>query len=160
MNPSINPIKLRIAVAADAPAISQLINSLMPFMTLWPDARGAEKFVESMAAPAIASYVTAPDYHYQLGYVGDELVGVIAVREQRHVFHLFVAAKYHRQGHARQLWHAARDAALQAGNRAGFTVNAARVAVPVYQRFGFVITDALVEEHGIAYQPMRLASPA
>lgn len=151
-----NPLTLRVAVAADASAISELINSLMPYMTLHPDARGAEEFIQGMAVPAIESYVTAPNYFYQMGLVDGELAGVIAMRDGSHVFHMFVAEKYQGRGVARQMWQAASEHALRTGNRAGFTVNASRIAVPVYRRFGFFTVGALIEQHGIAYQPMRM----
>lgn len=66
------------------------------------------------------------------------LAGVAAIRDNRHVFQLFVGTRYQGQGIARKLWDRLRnDAARRAGTRV-FTLNAAEGAVPVYLRFGFV----------------------
>lgn len=143
---------LQPAHLSDAPAISALINSLMPHMTLQADGQGAEAFIATMTAAAIAGYIADPRYDYRAAWLGDALAGVIAMRDRSHVFHMFVASDLHGQGVARQMWHAVR----QAGTVDAYTVNASRGAVPVYARFGFLATGPLVEQHGIAYQPMRL----
>jgi hypothetical protein len=48
------------------------------------------------------------------------------------------------------------DHALRAGNPGVFTVNSSVVAVPVYERFGFVMAGARVEKNGGRYVPMKL----
>lgn len=140
----------------DAAAISALITDLMPYMTLDADGAGAEKFMASMAEPAIASYLAQPSHQYLLGFIGATLAGAVAVRDGGHLFHLFVAREFHGCGLGRQLWLAARNAALAAGNTTGFTVNASDYAFPMYQRWGFMPTGPRVEEGGIAWVPMRL----
>lgn len=147
---------IRRAQLSDAPAIALLIGALMPYMTLRADGAGAETFIESMACPAIETYVSGAAYHYQVGLIGSELVGVVALRDNSHLFHLFVAQKHHRHGVARRLWDAALRAAMVSGNAEGFTVNSSLHGVPLYQSLGFVATGAKVEQHGIAYVPMVL----
>lgn len=147
---------LRQACRADAPAIAALIGELMPYMLLTPDGAGAGRFIDSLSVAAIERYVVEPDYRYMVGLTGSTLAGVVALRDNMHLFHLFVAPSLHGQGIGRQLWIAARDAALAAGNTAGFTVNSSPYAVPVYERFGFAASAPRIEQHGIAYIPMRL----
>ena len=151
---------IRPAAATDVTAISALIGSLMPYLTLHPDGRGAEKFIASMAPAALARYVTEPNYHYLAGCIDGQLVGVAALRDGSHVFHLFVTPAWHRRGLASQLWLALLEAA-QAGPAPALTVNASRMAIGFYQRRGFSATEPVIEnlEHGIAYQPMRLLLP-
>lgn len=148
-------LTLRQAVPDDAGAISALIADLMPYMTLDADGAGAEQFMASMAATAIAGYLAQPRYHYQLGFIGERLAGAVAVRDRSHLFHLFVAREFHGCGLGRQLWLAARGAALVAGNTDGFTVNASDYALPMYQRWGFLATGPRVEQGGVAWVPMR-----
>ena len=83
------------------------------------------------------------------------MAGVVAMRENTHLFHLFVPRALHRQGMARQLWRAARDASIARGNTTGFTVNSSVYALPFYESLGFVATAPRVEADGIAYVPMR-----
>jgi GNAT superfamily N-acetyltransferase len=148
------------ATPDDAPAISALIGGLMPYLTLHPDGVGAEKFKASMAPAAIATYVTAPNYRYLTAFIDGRLAGVAALRDTTHVFHMFVAPAFHRQGVARRLWDALLAEAASAGHSGPFTVNASCYAVAVYARLGFVASGPLIEHvsHGIAYQPMLLAA--
>jgi GNAT superfamily N-acetyltransferase len=150
-----NILSIRRATADDVAAISALINDLMPYLTLDPAGVGAEQFIASMAPPAITRYVTEPEYWYQLGFIGEELAGIVALRSNTHLFHLFVPAALHRQGIGRQLWQAARAQAIAAGNADVITVNASDCAVPMYRALGFVETAPRIEEHGIAYMPMQ-----
>ena len=87
------------------------------------------------------------------------LVGLVAMRDHSHLYHLFVAPAWQGRGLARALWQQVRQAALEAGNPGRFTVNASVNAVPVYGRFGFVATGPRVEKNGIAFVPM-VCNPA
>ncbi|MGK5028317.1 GNAT family N-acetyltransferase [Janthinobacterium sp. DSP2-3-3] len=147
---------LRPALVADAPAIVALIDDLMPFLTLHPDGAGAEKFIEHCRQPAIEGYLSQSRYAYQLAHLDGELAGVVAMRDNTHLFHMFVPRALHRRGMARRLWQAARDASIAAGNTTGFTVNASLYALPLYERLGFVATGPKVEMDGIAFVPMRM----
>ncbi len=84
------------------------------------------------------------------------VVGFIAMRDKRHLFHLFVDKPWHRRGVARRLWEVARQAALDGGNDGVFTVNSSNYAMPVYERFGFVRTAPTQESKGLRYNPMQL----
>jgi GNAT superfamily N-acetyltransferase len=144
---------MRKAIREDAVAISALINELMPFMTLQPDGAGAEQFMMSMSQGAIERYVIGEEYQYWTGWLDGDLAGVVALRHGTHLFHLYVAKRYHGMGLARQLWELARAAA--AGQ--AMTVNASVYGMPMYEYFGFTATGARVEQNGIAYVPMRRA---
>jgi|SRR5471030_1179501 len=149
-------LTLRAAEVGDAPAIGALIAELMPLMTLEPDGAGAEQFIATMQAPAIADYLGQPRYWYRLGWLAGELAGVVGVRDGTHLFHLFVARRFHGGGLARQLWQAA-----QAGAAPGstWTVNASPHAAAMYEHFGFRATGPRVEQGGVAWIPMYLSMP-
>lgn len=149
-------MRIRPAAAADAAGISALILGVSGFFTLHPDGEGAEAFLATLAPQAIAGYLASPDYRYLVAEDAGVLAGVVAIRDNRHLYHLFVAQGVHGQGLARRLWTAAMDAALRAGNPGEFTVNSSPYAVPVYERFGFVPTGPRVEAQGIAFVPMKL----
>ena len=155
--PTLPEPTLRPALVADAPAIVALIDDLMPFLTLHPDGAGAEKFIEHCRQPSIENYLSLPNYAYQLAHIDGELAGVVAMRDNTHLFHMFVPRALHRRGMARRLWQAVRDASIAGGNTTGFTVNASLYALPLYERLGFVATGPKVEMDGIAFVPMRMA---
>lgn len=150
-------ITIRPATADDAEAISRLIQSVAHFFTLDPTGKGAEKFLQTLSPTAIAGYVTAPHFCYLTAWLPAtrtteaQLVGVIALRDQTHVYHLFVASEHQNQGLARQLWQHVQQHYPLADT---ITVNASVYAVPVYQRFGFVIQGERREQAGIAFVPM------
>ena len=149
-------ITLRPALVADAPAIVALIDDLMPFLTLHPDGAGAEKFIAHCRLPAIENYLSQEKYQYQIAHLGGQLAGVVAMRDNTHLFHLFVPRALHRRGIALYLWQAARAASIARGNTTGFTVNSSVYALPFYESLGFVATAPKVEADGIAYVPMRM----
>jgi GNAT superfamily N-acetyltransferase len=104
---------------------------------------GIRGFVQS----GMAYYVAEKD---------DQIAGFIALRDNRHVFHMFVDKAYHRQGIASALWQVARAAALATGNPGQFTVNASNYALSVYEKMGFVRTAETQCKNGIYFNPMRL----
>lgn len=138
----------------DAPAISRLITAVAHYFTLHPQGVGAEDFLKTVSAPALASTIADPRFAYFKAVENGTLAGVVAVRDSSHLYHLFVDATFQRRGLSRQLWDHAR-AAVRESNPGYFTVNSTTYAQPVYERFGFVATGPRVETHGIAFVPMR-----
>jgi GNAT superfamily N-acetyltransferase len=149
-------LHIRAATVADAGAISRLIGTVAHHFTLHPQGEGAEAFLQTLSPEAIAGCVQADAMAYNTAWGGDALAGVLALRDRSHVFHLFVAAAYQRQGVAQALWRHAMSEARAMGHNGGFTVNATPYALPVYERFGFVATGPEVQTRGIAYVPMQL----
>jgi predicted GNAT family N-acyltransferase len=81
-------------------------------------------------------------------------VGVVAIRDTTHLFHLFVAEHLQGQGIGKLLWNHAKDASTAAGNQSPFTVNSTVYGIPVYESFGFKATGQKTETNGIAFIPM------
>lgn len=147
---------IRPATPADAAAISALIMSVAPAFTVRPDGEGAEEFFAKISPEAIAGYLASPEYAYRVAEEDGALAGVVAIRGNSHLYHLFVSPHFQRRGLARQLWDAAMEAALRAGNPGAFTVNSSLYALSVYERFGFTPTGPRQEMQGIAWVPMKL----
>jgi len=146
-------MELRPARADDAVAISRLIASVAHYFTVDPGGKGAERFFRGISPQAIRGYINDPAFYYVAAWRGNELAGAAALRNGSHLFHLFVAPAYQRQGLSRRLWEM-----LQAGADPGcgmFTVNSSPYAVAVYQRFGFVATGPPVVRNGITFVPMK-----
>jgi len=152
-------MNIRTATSHDATAISALIRSVAHYFTLHPQGLGAEGFLKTITADAIDGLIQAVNFRYFAGGIGDDLVGVVAIRDDKHLYHLFVSPQFQRQGVARQLWAHAKADALRRGNPGEFTVNSSPFAVPVYVSFGFVAVGDQVETQGIAFVPMTLSAP-
>jgi GNAT superfamily N-acetyltransferase len=150
-------MRIRDATPDDAVRVSALIHALTGPLLVSPDGRGAEPFLESISAPAIAANIANPRFRFWVAQAtADELAGVVALRDSNHLYHLFVAAHFQRSGVASRLWARAHASAQRAGNPGNFTVNASLGAMPVYGHFGFVATGPEVRTHGVVFVPMRL----
>lgn len=151
---------IRTATTFDADAISALIGSVMHHLTLHPDGHGAEQFIATMTPAAIADTIGKPNMRYLAGVEDGQLAGVVALRDNRHLFHLFVDPAFQRRGYATRLWEVIRAEAIKRGNPGAFTVNSSMYALPLYQSLGFRAAGERTEMHGIAFVPMALGGPA
>lgn len=151
-----NQLDIRNARIEEVPLISNLILNVAHYFSPGPDGNIAAWFLNSVTTPAIEGYINDPKYNYLVAYSGQSLVGVIAVRDTTHLYHLFVAPEVHRQGVAARLWARAKTDALHAGNNEGFFVRSSEYAVPVYERFGFRVVGTRSEKDGLKFVPMRL----
>ena len=150
-------MKVERATIADAPRISALILQLSrPFLAS-PSGEGAEPFLAAISEPAIQGYISATNFEYFVAESQGLLAGVVALRDNSHLFHLFVAEPFQGQGLGGKLWHTVKARALQSGNPGSFTVNSSLNAQPVYEKFGFVVSGPAVQTHGVKFQPMQLS---
>jgi ribosomal protein S18 acetylase RimI-like enzyme len=143
-------LAIRPATQSDADKVSALAVALAPYFLSNPPSSGAEGFLATLSPEAMAKRISAPTYRYFLAESGAGLSGFIALRDESHVYHLFVKPDAQRQGTARSLWEHARDSS----GHCRFTVNSSLAAVAVYERFGFVATDGPQTKNGLAFVPM------
>lgn len=148
-------MQIRRATGADAAQISSLIHSLSGTFLLSPDGSGAEPFLDSITEQAVRGYISASNFSYLVAEIDDELVGVVALRDNTHLYHLFITQAHQGKGLGRSLWQSVKQAALRAGNGGQFTVNSSLNAVPVYERFGFIPSGPKFEKNGVAFVPMQ-----
>ena len=88
-------------------------------------------------------------------YIKDgEIVGFIAIKNENHIFHLFVHKEFHRQGIAKALWEFVKNSF----DVSEMEVNSSLYAIKVYESFGFVICDEEKFFFELRFQPMRYAS--
>ncbi len=86
-----------------------------------------------------------------------ELVGMLHLRERRHVSMLFIRASFQRRGIGRGLLAAA--AAVAGDTDCALTVNSSPNAVSAYERLGFRSTGSEQCVRGIRFVPMQRLSP-
>ncbi len=149
-------IEIRPAQPEDASAISDLIHRLAPYCTIEPDGKGAEQFFASISRESIESYIRSPNFAYFVATVDNQLMGVAALRDTSHVYHVFVASEFHGKGYGRVLWEHLRDHAQQHGPITRFTVNSSSYAEQMYRHFGFTPTSEKQIMHGLAFIPMEI----
>ena len=149
-------INIRKTVNSDAEKISELIHSLMHLFLVDPDGKGAEKFLQMVTPTGLTGLMTLPNVNYLLGEEDGVFCGVVAVRDNSHLQHLYIVPSFQGRGIGKYLWEFARDQAVAAGNAGQFTVNAVLSAIPFYQRMGFESVGDVTLTGGLRCQPMKL----
>ncbi|MGJ9419541.1 GNAT family N-acetyltransferase [Massilia sp. CMS3.1] len=146
---------IRPLIASDLPACAHLLHdSASEFIVHESSREGACTFLRENDEAGIRAYVAA-GHIYHVAVDAGEIAGFIAIRDNSHVFHLFIDKRWHRQGLARRLWDVAREAAMTRGASGVFTVNASNHAVPVYAAFGFERSAPTQCVKGLYFNPMR-----
>ena len=141
-------------VDADIPAVAALLESLArEHITQEFQSDAKALFLAKNNEKSIRQFV-ADGFRYHVAEVDDRLIGFVGVRDNSHLYHLFVANDFQRQGVGRRLWDVARAECAAAGNSRRFTVNSSNNAVPVYERLGFVRTAPMQNNEGVLYNPM------
>ena len=139
---------MRLARIEDAPAITRLARRVVRRWILPHQPRAAVVALEQSLSTATIRGKIQAGQRFHLAFVDGVLAGIAAVRDDRHVFQLFVGTRHQGRGIARKLWERLRrDCMRRAGTRE-FTLNASLGAIPVYLRLGFVRDARPVERRG------------
>jgi ribosomal protein S18 acetylase RimI-like enzyme len=150
-------LSIRPGKPDDASKISELLICLSnEFIVGEFTETGRSYFLSQLAEEKIAEKLSG-NFRFYLAEDETTLAGVAAIRENFHLFYLFVAKSHQRMGIARQLWTKVQEDCLALGNPGFFTVNASNYAVKAYERFGFVKTGDAQVMNGVVYTPMELA---
>jgi GNAT superfamily N-acetyltransferase len=149
-------MKIREATVDDAEEISAIVYALSKkYIAREFSIEGRETLLKSMTPVEIKKYIES-GYRYHVAEIDGQIVGVVGIRENRHVYHLFVVEAYQRKGIARQLWKIALETCRFTGNWEEFTVNSSRYAKSLYERLGFVAQSGPEEKNGVVSIPMKL----
>ncbi len=143
-------VHIRSACESDLPHIAALVGSLSGFYLDDPDALMPEWLADSITIQAFQRRLACTDYVAFVCEVDNDIAGYICLKDQTHVYHLFVAERFQGQGVARALW----NRALTLTGGEVITVRSSLHAVPVYTSFGFITSGNAGRIAGIAFQPM------
>ena len=114
----------------------------------------------SYVKPKALRKIAQEGYLFLVAAIKDEIIGVISIRIRDHRDHitlLFVDAKYHQRGIARELLRRALEIRLSCDPAIGqITVNSSPYAVPIYKKLGFQQLSPEQVENGIRFVPMVL----
>lgn len=149
-------VRIRAALPVDSEEISELISGLSKkFITGEFSSSGKDFLLGTMTSQSIEKNMQS-GYQYHVAETGNRLIGVVAVKDNKHLYHLFVAESYQRQGIAKKLWKVAMEISVNKGNTSEFTVNSSAYARRVYKRLGFVEHAGLQVKNDVVFYPMKL----
>ncbi|PHS16346.1 MAG: hypothetical protein COA86_11940 [Kangiella sp.] len=149
-------IFIKPAVIEQAREISRLLNSLTKeFISKDCSEAGVKVLLNSMSEENIKMYVQS-DFYYVVAKIDKEIVGVIALKSENHIYHLFVSRRVQSNGIATQLWQYLENHANKKFNPKYFTVNSSNNAVGLYEKFGFVAESEAQTKNGVSSIPMKL----
>jgi GNAT superfamily N-acetyltransferase len=152
ISPIVSSIIYRQVHPSETTAVSSLAREVFDqFVAPHYQTEGVAEFhhyasVEALSQRHKSGYITLVAEH------SGELVGMLHLREPRHVSMLFVQSSLQRSGVARALLASAGDVNCE------FTVNSSPNAVAAYERLGFRVTGSEQCVHGIRFIPMQRLS--
>lgn len=118
---------------------------------------GIQTFKAFIAADQLKEMVLQSEYKMYCCFENEQLIGVIAFRNQTHISLLFVREEFHRQGIAKKLLaFALEDMRKKDQTIKHITVNSSPYAQEIYRKMGFMETDEMQKQEGIIYIPMVL----
>lgn len=148
---------LREATPADATAISELVSRVASEMIFADGPEDGCRYFMAMNTPAAtAGKLRDGAYRYHVAEQDGRIVGMVAMRGNSHIYHLFVDSSVHGSGLGRALWEHAREVCRQNGNPGRYTVDATPDTVGFYGRFGFEVSGSLGTRNGHPALPMSL----
>ncbi|WP_210547262.1 GNAT family N-acetyltransferase [Rhodoferax sp. PAMC 29310] len=150
----ISHIDIRLALTEDADAIGDLIKGLSIHFLSHAQGEGADLVLQSIEPGGIAEFIAAERFCHWVACAQEEVIAVAGLRDNAHLYHLFVAPDWQGRGVGRALWRHVHAAALAAGNPDAFTVNSTLTGQDAYRSFGFTATGSVTERDGMAFVPM------
>lgn len=117
---------------------------------------GVTEFMKFADAETLAERLKGDDF-VLIAESLDQIIGVIEIRDYRHIALFFVAPEHQRRGIGRELLRKALDECLAYNpNLNEITVNSSPNAVSAYRALGFIERDKEKTINGIRFVPMAL----
>ena len=155
--PIVSSIIYRKIEPSEAAAVSSLASEVFDqFVAPHYQVEGVAEFHRYASAEALSQRHKSGHITLVAEHSG-ELVGMLHLREPRHVSMLFVQSSRQRGGIARGLLAAA--GGLAGDMDCEFTVSSSPNAVSAYERLGFLISGSEECVRGIRFVPMQRLSP-
>ena len=147
---------IKKAELGNAEEIGELIAMLaQEFITHEFTPKAQRHFLASNDGESVKEFMKI-GFSYHVAIDAGRIVGVVGVKDNSHLYHLFIDIPYQGMGLARRLWQVAMDDCISNGNSGIFTVNSSNNAVGVYENFGFVPIGPMQNDNGVFYNPMEL----
>ena len=148
---------IRDATPADAAAISELVCRVADETIFAQGPEDGRRYFMAMNTPAAtAGKLNDGAYRYHVAEQDGMVMGMVAMRGNAHLYHLFVDTSMHGTGLGRALWEHAHEVCRRHGNTGRYSVDATPDTVRFYERFGFEVSGGLGMRNGHPAVPMTL----
>lgn len=145
-------MSIRLAAINDVESISQLVTSLSHFYLNDKKDELPEWFLSTLTETAFSERINNSEYSNFIYEEDNITIGYISMKDNSHLYHLFVSEKHQGNGIARKLWEYVANHCLAKS----YTLRSSLYAVPIYIKFGFVESGIIQEKDGVRFQPMEL----
>lgn len=143
-------MRIRKMVHADLPsAYSMCLEAFMLAVAPSLSTQGVETFAKVASQEAFAERMKS-DNLIIVCVANGNLIGLVELKEGRHVAMLFVSPDAQRRGIGMRLL----NAALEHARTNIMTVRACLPSIPAYEHYGFALAGDVGEFAGLVYQPM------
>ena len=149
-------MNIRLAKTDDAAAISAMMYALAEKYVV-PDfpVSAANALLVSMLPEGVRKHLRG-GCRYHVAESDGQIVGVIGIKDNKHLYHLFVSEAHQRKGVARNLWQTAITVCRASGYQGEFTVNSSVHTQMMYEKLGFVAQPPSRVRDGVTTIPMVL----
>jgi len=117
---------------------------------------GWNRFISSATSSEFEKRLYSSEFRIFCCMESDHMLGYISIKDNEKIDHLFVLSEARNKGVARLLWEAAKKNAMKNGASGKFWVRSSSIAIPVYEKFGFICDGQCQNMGGISFQLMRL----
>lgn len=131
----------------DAKDLSKISTSLLKYIF---EEKNYDWFKKFFTVEEFIQRIKSEKFKHYAYVVDNKIVGYIAIKNQNHLYHLFVDENYHGKGIAKSLWQFINEN-LEFDS---MSTNASLFAIDVYESFGFVKEGEIKVEDELKYQPM------
>ena len=150
-------LTIRKGYASDWDTAMELVwSTFVKFNAADYSTKGQDNFKKFLSDPQLYQQYAIGNYELLTAFYGSKMVGMLLLRESRHISLLFVDGDYHGKGIGHGLIECAAKYVKKKGRRFKMSVNASRYAVPFYKHEGFIEAKIEQFEDGIRYLPMEL----
>jgi GNAT superfamily N-acetyltransferase len=140
----------------DEKPLSHLVgNVFMRYIASGYSREGVNEFIEYVNETKILERLIDGYHHIMIASKGRNIIGMIEIREFRHISLFFVDERYQRNGIGSMLMEKTLELCrVMNPILQRLSVNSSPFAVPVYTNLGFIAEGEEVEKNGIRFTPM------
>jgi len=144
-------MNIRQAELDDAVNLSELVNSLSHYYLNESESQLPEWLLNTLELKEFKSRISDNTFINLVYEKNNRILGYISIKNNSHIYHLFVSENHQKQGIASELWETLKNKC----NSTEYTVRSSLYAVKVYEKFGFKKTEHIESKGTLQFQEMK-----